>query len=48
MEKYENREGCGRRGERPGRRIMDGSKVVPRGGESMKSRSSVDGIKREQ
>lgn len=35
-------------GERPGRRIMDGSKVVPRGGESMESRSSVDGVKHER
>lgn len=26
-----------RRGERPARRIMEGSKVIPRAGESMKS-----------
>lgn len=52
--KCENREGCGRRGERPARRIIEGSKVVPREGKIMRSQgdpgshSFVDNINNEQ
>jgi hypothetical protein len=52
--KYENREGSGRKRERPARRIMGGSKVVLRREESMKSpgkpgsHSSVNDVNSEQ
>lgn len=40
MGKCENRDGFGRRRERPARKIMEGSQVVPREGKRMRSQGT--------